>query len=221
MKRSITLSDSLLDYIHHIGTREHPVLAQCREETAALGPQAIMQISAEQGAFMAMLVRLIEARQTLEIGTFTGYSALAIALALPHDGRLIACDIDPDRMKMASRYWQEAGVADKIDAKIGPAVDTLQTLIDEEAGKTMFDFAFIDADKTNYDSYYEYCLKLVRAGGLIAIDNVLWSGSVIDPDDTSDDTVAIRLLNNKIAEDERVDIALVPIGDGVTLCRKR
>ena len=182
MNRSITLSDGILDYIHRVGTRENPVLAQCREETAALGRQSIMQISAEQGAFMAMLVRLIGAKQTLEIGTFTGYSALAVALALPQDGRLIACDIDPDRMKMAGGYWKEAGVAGKIDAKIGPAVDTLQTLVDEYAGKTMFDFAFIDADKTNYDSYYEYCLKLVRAGGLIAIDNVLWSGSVIDPE---------------------------------------
>lgn len=221
MNRSINLTDDLLDYIHRVGTREHPALAQCREQTAHIGWQAIMQISAEQGAFMAMLVRLIGARHTLEIGTFTGYSALAIALALPHDGRLVACDIDPDMMKRARRHWQNAGVADKIDSKVGPALDSLQALIHDADGKPLFDFAFIDADKTNYDSYYEYCLKLVRTGGLIAIDNVLWSGSVIDPDDTSDDTVALRLLNNKIAEDDRVDIALVPIGDGLTLCRKR
>ncbi len=167
MNRSITMTEDLLDYIHQIGVREHPILATCREQTADIGWQAIMQISPEQGAFMAMLVRLLGATQTLEVGTFTGYSALAIALALPPEGRLVACDIDEDTMGKARFYWRQAGVADKIDARVGPAADSLQALVKETNGASPFDFAFIDADKTNYDTYYEQCLRLVRPGGMV------------------------------------------------------
>ncbi len=221
MDRSIALTDNVLDYIARVGVREHSILAKCREETAASQELSIMQISPEQGAFMAMLVRLLGATHTLEVGVFTGYSSLAVALALPEDGRVTACDVSADFVGIAQGYWTEAGVADKIEALVGPAQETLGALVEKHKGQTPYDFAFIDADKTGYDGYYEYALELLRPGGLIAIDNVLWSGAVADPTDTSENTQALRTLNAKIAVDERVDIALAPIGDGVFLARKR
>jgi caffeoyl-CoA O-methyltransferase len=179
-----------------------------------------MQISPEQGQFMALLVELIGARRILEVGTFTGYSALAVALALPPDGRVITCDINEEMTAIARRYWAEAGVADKIDLRLAPAIDTLDELLAEgQAGQ--FDFAFIDADKTNYLAYYERTLELLRSGGLIAIDNVLWNGAVADPERQDDDTSAIRALNEAVHADDRVSLSLLPISDGLTLARKR
>jgi predicted O-methyltransferase YrrM len=179
-----------------------------------------MQISPEQGQFMALLVQLIEARLTLEIGVFTGYSSLTTALALPPEGRLVALEQDPDVVRTAQRYWAEAGVEQKIDLRLGPALDTLEELLDEGlAGQ--FDFAFIDADKANLPAYYERCLELVRPGGLIGIDNTLWSGRVADPADEEPDTEVIRRLNANLHEDTRVDLSLLPVGDGLTLLRRR
>jgi caffeoyl-CoA O-methyltransferase len=221
MDRSIDLTDDVLDYIARVGVREHPVLAKCRKETAAGQELSIMQISPEQGAYMAMLVKLLGAKRTLEIGVFTGYSSLSVALALPDDGRVTACDVSEAFVGIARGYWEEAGVAHKIDAHVGPAQGTLARLVEQHSGETPYDFAFIDADKTGYDAYYEYALKLLRPGGLIAIDNVLWSGAVADPSNTTENTQALRILNEKISNDERVDIALTPVGDGVFLCRKR
>ena len=217
--RSLELTDRLYDYLLSVSLREPPLLARLREETAAL-PLSIMQIGPEQGQFMALLVELIGARRTLEIGTFTGYSALAVALALPPDGRVVACDINEETAAVARRYWAEAGVADKIDLRLAPADETLAGLIAEgRAGS--FDFAFIDADKQGYDTYYEACLELLRPGGLIAVDNVLWDGAVADPERDDPDTRAIRALNEKIRDDRRVSLSLLPIGDGLTLARKR
>jgi caffeoyl-CoA O-methyltransferase len=180
-----------------------------------------MQIGAEQGQFMSLLVRLIGAKRTLEVGTFTGYSALTVALALPADGQVIACDVSEEWTSIGRRYWQRAGVAHKIDLRIAPGNETLAKLVADHSQHNSFDFAFIDADKSNYGSYYEYCIQLVRPGGLIAVDNVLWSGGVIDPSDQRPDTLAIRALNAKLHDDERVDVSLVPIGDGLMLARKR
>ena len=212
---TLNLTDALRSYVWQVGVREPDVLRRLREETASL-PMAQMQISPEQGAFMAMLVRLIDARRCLEVGTFTGYSSTAVALALPDDGRITCCDVSVEWTDVARRYWADAGVADKIDLRLGPAIETLQGL---EEGS--FDFAFIDADKPSYDAYYERALRLVRPGGLIAIDNVLWGGRVIDDADQSEQTLVIRRLNDKIATDERVDQVLLPIGDGLTLARVR
>ena len=217
--RTIQLSDELYAYAQRVGVREPELLRQLREETAKL-PQSRMQISPEQGALMAMLVGLMGARRCLEVGTFTGYSALSVALALPADGRLVCCDLSREWTDVARRYWDSAGVADRVDLRIGPAIDTLDALLAED-GADSFDFAFIDADKPSYDDYYERALRLVRRGGVIAIDNVLWSGAVIDPADETADTQAIRALNDKISSDERVDVVLVPIGDGLTLARRR
>lgn len=217
--RSIGLDDSLYDYLLSVSLREPDLFARLRQETEAM-PEAMMQISPEQGQFMQMLVKLIGARNTLEIGTFTGYSALAVASVLPEDGKLVACDISESFTSVGRPYWEEAGVAGKIDLRIGPAVDSLDALL-AEGLEANFDFTFIDADKTNYANYYERCLRLVRPGGLIAIDNVLWDGSVVNPEDTSPDTQAIRALNNSLKDDERVDISLVPIGDGLTLAIRR
>jgi len=217
--RTIQLSDELYAYAQRVGVREPDLLRQLREETARL-PQSRMQISPEQGALMAMLVGLMGARRCLEVGTFTGYSALSVALALPAEGRLVCCDLSREWTDVARRYWDSAGVADRIELRIGPASDTLDALL-AEGDADSFDFAFIDADKPNYDGYYERALRLVRPGGVIAIDNVLWSGAVIDPEDDTPDTRAIRALNDKIAGDERVDAVLVPIGDGLTLARRR
>jgi predicted O-methyltransferase YrrM len=218
---SIGLSDTVQDYLIANSVRETPLQRQLRDETAsALGGAASMQIAPEQGQFMALMARLIGARLTLEIGTFTGYSALAVAQALPSDGRLVACDINADWTAIGRRYWAEAGVADRIDLRLGPAIETLAALrTSADAGK--FDLAFIDADKTNYGRYFEDCLALLRPGGLIMIDNVLWGGSVADTSNSDADTAAIRQLNAALHTDQRIDLSLVPIGDGLTLARKR
>ncbi|SVA94580.1 uncharacterized protein METZ01_LOCUS147434 [marine metagenome] len=181
---------------------------------------SVMQISPEQGQFMQFLVSMIGASNTIEVGVYTGYSALCVALGLPEDGHMIACDINEEWTQVALEYWKKAGVADKIDLRIGPALDTL-TELEKNVGKDQFDFAFIDADKVNYDIYYEKCLGLVRPGGVVAIDNVLWSGTVADVSVMDENTKAIRSLNAKLHKDERIDISMVPIGDGLTLARKR
>lgn len=218
-KQTLELNDALYHYLLENSLREPEILARLRSETAK-HPMNMMQISPEQGQFMALLVRLLGARKTLEVGVFTGYSSLVVALALPPDGKLVACDVSEEYTTIARRFWQEAGVADKIDLQIGPAVETLDRLLEQgEAGT--FDFAFIDADKSNYDAYYERALHLLRAGGVIAIDNVLWSGDVADPTVQDARTNAIRQLNQKIHQDNRVLISLLPIGDGLTLAMKQ
>lgn len=216
---SIGLDDRLHAYLVEVGVREPDVLRRLREETAQL-PQHSMQIAPEEGAFLALLVRLTGARRVLEIGTFTGYSSTAMALALPPDGRIVCCDVSPDWTDVARRTWTDAGIADRVDLRLGPGLDTLDQLLASGEEGT-FDLAFIDADKESYAGYYEACLRLVRRGGLIAVDNVLWSGRVADPSATDEDTQAIRALNDAIAADERVDVAMVPIADGVTLARVR
>lgn len=219
-RQTISIDDRLYDYLQAVSVREPEVLTRLREKTAKMGTVSRMQISPEQGQLMALLVELMGARRLLEVGTFTGYSALVCALAMPPDGQLIACDLNAEWTKFARNAWEEAGVTDKIDLRLGPAVDTLQALLDAgQAGQ--FDMMFIDADKKNYDTYYELGLKLLRSGGLILIDNVLWSGRVADPSDMDGDTVAIRNLNAKLYADERITLSLVPIGDGLTLARKR
>jgi caffeoyl-CoA O-methyltransferase len=217
--QTIGLTDALHQYLLNTSLREPEVLLALREETAKL-PTANMQIAPEQGQFMAMLVHLCGARNIIEVGVYTGYSSLAMALALPENGRLLACDVSEEYTNIAQRYWSEAGVSSKIDLHLAPAIETLQTLRDDGAAGR-FDIAFIDADKANYDEYYEHCLALLRQGGLIIVDNVLWGGSVIDPDKQDEDTCAIRAFNQKLLNDQRVDISLVPIGDGLTLARKR
>jgi caffeoyl-CoA O-methyltransferase len=212
------MTPELLEYLGRRGVREDPVLKKCREETAAM-ENAAMQISPEQGGFMQMLVRLMRAHRCLEVGVFTGYSSLAVALALGGDGHITALDVSEEFTAKAREYWKEAGVDEFIDLKIAPATQSLQALIDEGAAGA-YDFAFIDADKPNYDAYYEACLELVRPGGLIAIDNVLWSGKVADVTQDDESTVALRTLNRKIHGDERVAMTLVPIGDGLTLAQK-
>ena len=216
---SLALPPDLLDYVRSMGCREPEILTQLRTETQTM-THGVMQISPEQGAFMRLLILLTGAKHCLEVGTFTGYSALVTAQALPEDGTLICCDVSEEWTSIARRYWREAGVEDKIDLRIRPAEETLDGLIADGRSGTI-DFAFIDADKVSYDLYYERCLTLLRPGGLIAVDNVLWDGAVIDLEDTSADTVALRALNAKIADDERVDHCLTTIGDGVTLARKR
>jgi predicted O-methyltransferase YrrM len=213
------VSDPVEHYVESFGSRESPVRQRLRAETARL-PQAGMQIGADQGALMAMLVRLIGARRALEIGTFTGYSALAVAEALPPDGRLITCDVSEEWTAIARRYWRDAGLEDKIELRLGDARGTLAAL-SREGGDGSFDFAFIDADKSGYDHYYEACLHLVRTGGLILIDNVLWSGKVADAEVQDPDTVAIRNLNAKIATDPRVEACLLTVGDGLMVARKK
>jgi O-methyltransferase len=218
-RRSTPLTDDLYDYFLEVSLRESDTLRRLREETGKL-EGASMQISPEQGQFMTLLMRLTGARSALEIGTFTGYSALCIAAGLPEDGRLVACDIDEEWPSFGRRYWAEAGVSDRIEFRPGPASDTLSALIAEGA-EGDFDFVFIDADKKGLDDYYEKSLRLVRHGGLIAVDNTLWHGKVADPDVTDDATRAIRGFNAKVVDDQRVDLSLVPIGDGLTLLRKR
>lgn len=216
--RTLQLDDTLYRYLLEHSLREHPAQAALREATRR-HPHGGMQIAPEQGQLMALLVRLIGARRTVEIGVFTGYSALTVALALPDDGTLLACDISDDYTRIGRPYWEQAGVAHKIDLQLAPALQTLDArLAAGEAGR--YDFAFIDADKTGYDAYYERCLQLLRVGGLIAIDNTLWNGSVARPA-TDADTRALQALNDKLHRDERVDLSLLPIGDGVTLARKR
>jgi predicted O-methyltransferase YrrM len=215
--RTLTITDELNEYLVRVGTREPEILRRLREETAAL-PQHNMQIGPDQGAFMAMLVRLSDAYRCLEIGTFTGYSSTAVGLALPPHGKMVCCDVSREWTDVARRYWSEAGLAERIELRLAPAAETLEALLAEGA---TFDFAFIDADKSGYDTYYEGCLRLVRSGGLITIDNVLWSGAVADPSVNDEGTTAIRALNEKIAADERVDAVILPIGDGLTLARVR
>jgi predicted O-methyltransferase YrrM len=213
-----SLSDSLQAYIRAVGVREDADLAALREETAK-HPWAIMQISPEQGHLMALLVRLLGARKTLEVGVFTGYSAMVVAKAMGPKGKVVALDVSEEFAAVARRHWAKAGIADRIDLRLQPATDTLKVLVAAGESDT-FDFVFIDADKPNYDAYYEYALKLVRRGGLIAIDNVLWMGKVVDLEDQSAHTLAIRALNQKVHLDSRVDATLVPIGDGMTLALK-
>ena len=216
---SVAEQHRLYEYILSVSLREPELLQQLRAETAPL-TGGMMQISPDQGAFMALLVQLIGAKKTLEVGVFTGYSSLVVALALPPEGKIIACDVSAHHAAIAQRYWQQAGVAEKIDLHLAPALGTLDNLIaNGEAGT--FDFAFIDADKRNYDGYYERSLELVRSGGLIAIDNVLWGGSVANPEVQDEDTKAIRALNAKLHQDERISLSLLPISDGLTLALKR
>jgi predicted O-methyltransferase YrrM len=213
--KTFTLSEPLYRYVLENSLREPEVLRELREETAKL-PLARMQIAPEQGQFMALLAKLMGARRCLEVGVFTGYSSLCVALALPGGGRIIACDTSREWTDIARRYWQRAGVADKVELKIGPAVQTLDALIAGDASGT-FDFAFIDADKENYPVYFERTLKLLRTGGLAVIDNTLWSGKVADSADHDPDTEAIRAFNSSLSRDSRVFLSLVPIGDGLTL----
>ena len=218
-RRTLPLDDRLYDYLLAASLREPDVLRRLRVETAA-HPQAEMQIAPEQGQFMALLVRLMQARRVIEIGVFTGYSSLAVALALPPDGRLVACDVSEEFTGIARRYWAEAGVADRIDLRLAPALATLGALLaGGEAGT--FDLAFIDADKESYDAYYERSLALLRTGGLVLIDNVLWAGEVADPAITTPVVRAIRALNAKLREDPRIDLSLLPLADGLTIALKR
>ena len=217
--RTLRITDELYQYLQRVGVRESAVAQALRAETARL-PMAGMQISPEQGAFMQLLVKLAGVRRALEIGTFTGYSALVVAEALPADGALVACDVSEEWTNIGRRHWQAAGVADKIELNLAPALETLDRLLADDAAGS-FDFAFIDADKANYDAYYERALRLLRAGGLIGVDNVLWGGAVVDAARQDADTAAIRALNEKIHGDARVDSVLLPIGDGLTLARKR
>jgi predicted O-methyltransferase YrrM len=217
--RTIGLDDRLYDYLLSVSLRDSELLARLRAETAR-DALARMQVSPEQGQFLGLLIELIGARTTLEVGVFTGYSSLCVALSLPDDGRIVACDVSERWTRVGRRYWKEAGVEHKIDLRVAPALETLESLIAEgRAGS--FDFAFIDADKENYTGYYERCLTLVRPGGLIAVDNTLWSGAVADAADEGDNTLAIRALNEHIHLDERVTMSLLPIGDGLTLAVKR
>ncbi|MCC5886183.1 MAG: class I SAM-dependent methyltransferase [Gammaproteobacteria bacterium] len=217
--RSIELDDRIHAYMMGVSLREDPIARRLRDTTAAM-PEHNMQIAPEQGQFMAMLVKLLGARHCIEVGVFTGYSTLLVAAALPKDGRIVACDISADYTSIAQPFWEEADVAGRIDLRLGPALDTLADLLAAE-GPDGFDFAFIDADKSHYDDYYESCLSLVKPGGVIAIDNTLWHGTVADPTVKDRDTEAIRALNRKLHTDPRIDLSLVPIGDGLTLCRKR
>jgi predicted O-methyltransferase YrrM len=216
--KTLGLDDRLSAYLRSVGVREPEVLQQLRSHNAEY-PQGHMQICPEQGQFMAMLVKLISAKYILEVGVFTGYSSLAMALALPDDGRMVACDVSAEVTDIAQKYWQQAGVAHKIHLRIAPAVDTLQGLLAAGAGGT-FDLAFIDADKASYPEYYELCLELVRSGGVILIDNVLWYGRVADPAVTDKRTSILRDLNTKIHQDQRVELVILPIGDGMTVVRK-
>lgn len=220
MSRSSTLDlPAIHDYLLQASLRDDPLLRDLREETAR-DKAANMQISPEQGQFLALLVKLTGARRIIEVGTYTGYSSLVMARALPRDGYLLCCDVDKDWTDIARRYWERDGVAQRIELKLAPALDTLQALIDQGQQRS-FDMAFIDADKENYDSYYEHCLRLIRPNGLIVLDNMLWNGKVADPTANDPDTKAIRELNRKLKEDNRVDLSLIPMADGISLARKR
>jgi predicted O-methyltransferase YrrM len=215
---TLGLDDRLSNYLRSVGVREPEVLQQLRAHNAEY-PQGHMQICPEQGQLMAMLVKLLAAKYILEVGVFTGYSSLVMALAMPHDGRMVACDVSVESTDVAQKYWQQAGVAHKIDLRIAPAVDTLQDLLTAGSGGS-FDLAFIDADKASYPEYYELCLKLVRSGGVILIDNVLWYGRVADSAVIDKRTTILRDLNLKIHQDQRVELVMLPIGDGLTVARK-
>ncbi len=216
--KSLGLDENLYQYLLSISLREPEILTQLRKETAE-HPMATMQISPEQGQFLALLIQLLGAKKTLEIGVFTGYSSLVVALALPPEGKVIALDISEEFTEIARRYWQKAKIEHKINLYIAPALDTLDQLI-AEGQSASFDFAFIDADKSNYDIYYEKCLTLIRQGGLIAIDNVLWNGQVIDQQVQDTRTQAIRLFNQKLSQDNRIFLSVLPIADGLTLALK-
>jgi predicted O-methyltransferase YrrM len=216
--KSYLLDPELHKYVLTHSVREPPLLRKLREETETR-PNAIMQIPPEQGQFFALLVRLMRARKALEVGVFTGYSSLSVALALPPDGKLVACDNNSEYTAVAQRYWQEAGVADKIELRLAPAIETLNALI-RDGQEGTFDFAFIDADKTGYPAYFEAALRLLRPGGLVALDNMLHAGKVIDPKENNPDTVAIRQMNEKLATDQRVLVSFLPIADGITLALK-
>lgn len=217
--RTTSIDDRLYDYLLTVSVREPRVLLELREETARL-PNAGMQISPEQGQLMRLLIELMGARRCLEVGVFTGYSSTCVALSLPEDGRLVACDVSAEYTEVARRYWRRAGVEERIELRLGPALVTLDELI-ASGQRGSFDFSFIDADKENYINYYERSLELLRPGGLLAIDNALWGGSVADPSDERASTRAIRAVNEHIRDDERVSSSLVPIGDGLFLARKR
>lgn len=217
--KTIFLDQPVYDYLRDVSLRESEVMLALRHETAEL-EMAMMQIAPEQGQFMTLLVQLLGVRRAIEVGTFTGYSALAIAMGLPEDGCLIACDISDEWTAIGKRYWRLAGQTDKIELRLAPAIETLDGLLnDGQAGK--FDFAFIDADKESYLSYYERCLQLLRPGGLIVVDNVLWDGSVAEPENQKPDTCAIREFNLFVKHDTRIDISMIPVGDGLSLIRKR
>ncbi|MGF1542828.1 MAG: class I SAM-dependent methyltransferase [Pleurocapsa sp.] len=219
MVKNSGLNSRVYNYLLSVSVREAEILTQLRKETNR-HPMSVMQISPDQGQFMGLLVQLLGAKKTLDIGVFTGYSSLVVALALPSDGRVIACDVDAESTAIARRYWSNAGVADRIDLRLAPALETLDSLLAAgEAGS--FDFAFIDADKKNYPNYYERALELLRPGGVIAIDNVLWSGRVADPEDTDKRTIAIRQFNQQLYQDRRVQISMLPIADGLTLAMKQ
>lgn len=218
-KATTGLDPALYDYILKTTLREPEVLARLRRETDS-HPRAMMQISPDQGQLLGLLAELLGARRIIEVGTFTGYSSLAMALALPDDGEMVCCDVSEDYTSVARRYWAEAGVEGRIALRLAPAVETLDTLITEGRAGT-FDMAFIDADKENYQNYFDRCLTLIRRGGLIAVDNVLWNGRVIDPTDDSVDTKAIRAFNTGLKDDERVTVSLLSVADGLTLARKR
>ena len=216
---TLNLTPELYEYLKSVSLREPDVLARLREETSR-HPRAAMQISPEQGQFMSLLVKLLGVQKVLEIGVFTGYSSTIVALALPDDGQITACDIDEDFTSIAQRYWQEAGVSQKINLNLAPALETLTKLLDQGAEAT-YDMAFIDADKCNYPNYYEPCLRLLKPGGILLVDNVLWDGRVADLSINDVDTDGIRRLNKLVYEDSRVDMSLIPFGDGLTLVRKR
>lgn len=217
--RTIQLTDTLYEYLLKVSLREDELLRRLREETSR-DPASVMQIAPEQGQFMALLVQLMGVRKALEIGVYTGYSALCVARALAPDGVLVACDISETWTSVARRYWEEAGVGGRVDLRIAPALDTLEGLL-ARGEEGSFDFVFIDADKQNYLKYYELSLALLRPGGLIVVDNVFWDGAVIDPGDTEPDTQAIRAFNAHVAADDRVLPSMIPVGDGLTLVRKR
>ncbi len=217
--RTLTLDDQLYSYLQGNSLREPPAFRRCRLDTAEL-PMSNMQIAPEQGQFLHFQLKLLGAQNAIELGSFTGYSGLWLASALPSDGCLLACDINEEWTSRARHYWEDAGVMDRVELRLAPAIETLDELVASEASDH-FDFVFIDADKEMYDNYYERALTLLRPGGLIAIDNVLWNGKVADGSVDDPDTAAIRQLNEKIHNDDRVDLSLVPVGDGLTLCRKR
>lgn len=217
--KALPLTPALLDYLRSVSLRETDLMRRLRDETAEL-PHSQMQIAPEQGQFMALLIELMGARRALEVGVFTGYSSLAVASALPEDGQLIACDISEEWTRIARRYWTEAGVAHKIDLRLAPALQTLDDLLARGQHST-FDFAFLDADKVSYGDYYERMLELVRPGGLLLVDNVLWSGDVADPTIQDRDTLALRAFNQRLHLDQRISLSLLPLADGVTLARKR
>ncbi|MBP0018762.1 MAG: class I SAM-dependent methyltransferase [Cyanobacteria bacterium SBLK] len=217
-RNTVGLDDRLTDYLRSVSVREPEILQELRRETAN-HPMAQMQIAPEQGQFMALLVQLMGAKKALEVGVFTGYSSLAVALALPEDGTMVACDVNAEYTAIARRYWEKAGVSHKINLYIAPALETLDRLLVEGEGET-FDFAFIDADKSNYKNYYNRAFALVRSGGLIAIDNVLWSGRVADPKVQDNRTKSMRAFNEKLYQDKNITLSLVPIADGLTLALK-